>query len=79
MIIRPRRNQTADLKAKVVLAVLRGDKTLAELAEQLECMRTKSRCGASRQSTIWQQALVKSRLAQYLRMRCRIYMSRSGN
>ena len=33
---RPRRNHTADFKAKVVLAALRGDKTLAELAEQLE-------------------------------------------
>mgnify|MGYP000939178632 CR=1 FL=1 len=33
---RPRRNHTADFKAKVVLAALRGDKTLAELAEQFE-------------------------------------------
>jgi transposase-like protein len=36
MMRRPRRNHTADFKAKVVLAALRGDKTLAELAEQFE-------------------------------------------
>ncbi len=31
---RPRRNHGADFKAKVALATLKGDKTLAELAEQ---------------------------------------------
>jgi len=31
---RPRRNHGADFKAKVALAALKGDKTLAELAEQ---------------------------------------------
>jgi transposase len=36
MMRRPRRNHTADFKAKVVLSALRGDKTLAELAEQFE-------------------------------------------
>lgn len=33
---RPRRNHTAVFKAKAALAALRGDKTLAELAEQFD-------------------------------------------
>ena len=33
---RPRRNHSAAFKAKVALAALKGDKTLAELAEQFE-------------------------------------------
>ena len=33
---RPRRNHTAGFKAKLELVALRGDKTLAELAEQFE-------------------------------------------
>ena len=33
---RPRRTHTATFKAKVALAALKGDKTLAELAEQFE-------------------------------------------
>jgi transposase len=33
---RPRRNHSAAFKAKVVLAAIRGDKTLAELAEHFE-------------------------------------------
>lgn len=33
---RPRRNHSAVFKAKVALAAIRGDKTLAELAEQYE-------------------------------------------
>jgi transposase-like protein len=33
---RPRRNPTAAFKAKVALAALKGDKTLAELAEQYD-------------------------------------------
>jgi transposase len=33
---RPRRNHSAAFKAKVALAAIRGDKTLAELAEQFE-------------------------------------------
>ncbi len=31
---RPRRNHTATYKAKVALAALKGDKTLAELSEK---------------------------------------------
>ena len=33
---RPRRNHTAAFKAKVALAVVKGEKTLAELAEQFD-------------------------------------------
>ena len=33
---RPRRNHTASFKAKVALAALKGDKTLAELAEKFD-------------------------------------------
>ncbi len=33
---RPRRNHSAAFKAKVALAAIRGDKTLAELAAQFE-------------------------------------------
>lgn len=36
MTRRPRRNHTAAFKAKVALAALRGDKTLAELAQQFD-------------------------------------------
>lgn len=34
--IRPRRNHTPTFKAKVVLAVIKGEKTLAELAQQYD-------------------------------------------
>ena len=33
---RPRRNHTATFKAKVAMAAIRGDKTLAELAQQFD-------------------------------------------
>src|ERR1035437_3840510 len=33
---RPRRNHTASFKAKVAVAALKGDKTLAELAEKFD-------------------------------------------
>jgi transposase len=33
---RPRRNHTAAFKAKVALAALKGDKTLAELADKFD-------------------------------------------
>ncbi len=33
---RPRRNHTATFKAKVALAAIKGEKTLAELAEQFD-------------------------------------------
>lgn len=36
MTRRPRRNRTAVFKAKVALAALKGDKTLAELAQQFD-------------------------------------------
>ena len=34
MVRRPRRNHSAAFKAKVALAAIRGDKTLAELAQE---------------------------------------------
>ncbi len=47
---RPRRNHGAEFKAKVALAALTGDKTLAELAEQ---------CGIHpTQITEWKQPLL---------------------
>ena len=36
MTRRPRRNHSATFKAKVALAAIKGDKTLAELAEQFD-------------------------------------------
>ena len=36
MARRPRRNHTAAFKAKVALSALKGDKTLAELAQQFD-------------------------------------------
>ena len=36
MTRRPRRNHTAAFKAKVALAALKGDRTLAELAAQFD-------------------------------------------
>jgi transposase-like protein len=39
MARRPRRNHTAVFKARVALAVLKGDKTLAELAQQFDLSR----------------------------------------
>jgi transposase len=36
MTRRPRRNHTAAFKAKVALAALKGDKTLAELSQQFD-------------------------------------------
>ena len=36
MTKRPRRNHSADFKAKVALAAIRGEKTLIELSQQLD-------------------------------------------
>jgi transposase-like protein len=36
MTRRPRRNHTADFKAKVALAAIKGEKTLSELAQQFD-------------------------------------------
>ena len=36
MTRRPRRNHTPGFKAKVALAAIKGDRTLAELAEQFD-------------------------------------------
>ncbi len=42
---RPRRNQTPGFKAKLALAAIKGDKTLADLASSLTCTPTRSRNG----------------------------------
>ena len=39
---RPRRNHTAAYKAKVALAALKGDKTLAELSEKFDVVLSKN-------------------------------------
>ena len=39
---RPRRNHTAAFKAKVALAAVKGEKTLAELAQQFDVIPTRS-------------------------------------
>jgi transposase len=49
---RKRRNHSPDFKAKVALAALRGDKTLAELAEQFDVHPN--------QIQDWRQRLVQS-------------------
>ena len=46
---RPRRNHTAAFKAKVAIAALKGDRTLAQLAEQLDVHPN--------QITIWKSQL----------------------
>jgi len=42
---RPRRNHSPALKAKVALAAIKGEKTLAELAEQFDVHAIRSRPG----------------------------------
>ena len=42
---RPRRNHTPSFKAKVALAAIKGDRTLAQLAEQFDVHPIRSRRG----------------------------------
>ena len=42
---RPRRNHTPAFKAKVALAAVKGEMTLAQLAEHFDAIRTRSRSG----------------------------------
>ena len=49
---RPRRNHTAAFKAKVAVAALKGDKTLAELAEKFDLH--------TNQITQWRTQLLES-------------------
>jgi transposase-like protein len=44
---RPRRNHTAAFKAKVALAALKGDRTMAELAAKFDLHPTPDRGAAS--------------------------------
>ena len=48
---RPRRNHSAAFKAKVALAAVRGDKTVAEIAQQYEVHPT--------QVTDWRRQLLE--------------------
>jgi len=43
---RPRRNHTAAFKAKVALTAIKGEMTLAQLAEHFDVHRTRSRRGS---------------------------------
>jgi transposase len=52
---RPRRNHTAAFKAKVAVAALKGDKTLAELAEKFDVH--------ANQITQWKTQLLEARPA----------------
>lgn len=45
MTKRTRRNHAPAFKAKVALAALKGEKTLAELAQQFDVPPIRSRCG----------------------------------
>ncbi len=54
---RPRRNHSAQFKAKVALAALRGDKTLAELAEQYDVH--------ANQITQWKQQAMENMAASF--------------
>jgi len=49
---RPRRNPTAAFKAKVALAALKGDKTLAELAEKYDVLSTTYSTAAAQDRTV---------------------------
>jgi transposase-like protein len=54
---RPRRNHSAQFKAKVALAALRGDKTLVELAERFDVHPN--------QITQWKQQAVENMAAAF--------------
>src|ERR1700687_4235093 len=55
---RPRRNHTAAFKAKVALAALKGDKTLAELVEKYDVHGS--------QITQWETQVVEGAIAVFL-------------
>ena len=44
---RPRRNHSAAFKAKVAVAAVEGDKTMAEMASSSRCIRTRSPNGTA--------------------------------
>src|SRR6476469_11167364 len=58
MMRRPRRNHTAAFKAKVALAALKGDKTLAELAEKFDVH--------GNQITQWKTQLLEGAMGVFL-------------
>ena len=57
---RPRRNHSAEFKAKVALATVRGDRTLSELASQFDVhpnqiTQWKTQCAGSGGAVIWRR------------------------
>ncbi len=67
MTKRTRRTHSAAFKAKVALAAVKGEKTLAELAQQFDVIRTRSRNGvrsswrARRRSSVMQRRATRLR------------------
>ena len=55
---RPRRNHTATFKAKVAVAALKGDKTMAELAEKFDVH--------ANQITQWKTQLLEGAMGVFL-------------
>ena len=52
MTRRPRRNHSADFKAKVALAAVRGERTLSELANQFDVLVLCSGTPVARKSNL---------------------------
>ncbi len=57
MTRRPRRNHSPDFKAKVALAAIKGERTLAELAQQFDVHPN--------QITLWRSQLLERALAVF--------------
>ena len=67
---RPRRNHNPAFKAKVALAAVRGEKTLAELAQQFDVHVN--------QITAWKAQLLEGAVAYSVRRRSRMRPRRSS-
>jgi hypothetical protein len=69
---RPRRNHTPSFKAKVALAAIKGDRTLAQVAEQFESTPIRSRRGkpSSRVELPMLNGHLAQRSRRHLRLAC---------